>query len=56
MKLLHILVDDPGDLPSRIVEAQSGEHDVEVIDLSQEGISYDTVIDRIFSCEKVVSW
>jgi hypothetical protein len=56
MKLLHILVDGPGDLPDRIVEAQSGEHEVEVIDLSRKGISYDAVIDRIFSCDKVVSW
>lgn len=56
MKLLHILVDGPGDLPGRIVEAQSAEHEVEVIDLSREGISYDAVIDRIFACDKVVSW
>ena len=56
MKLLHILVDGPGDLPGRIVEAQSKGHEVEVIDLSQEGISYDVVIDAIFSCDKVISW
>lgn len=56
MKLLHILIDGPEDLPSRIVKAQSGAHEVEVIDLSQEGISYDAVVDAIFSCDKVVSW
>ena len=56
MKLLHITVDDPGDLPGRIVQAQSGDHEVEVIDLSQEGVSYDVVIDAIFSCDKVIAW
>ena len=56
MKLLHILVDGPGDLPGRIVEAQSGNHEVEVIDLSREGVSYDAVIDAIFSCDKVIAW
>ncbi len=56
MKILHIAVDGPGDLPAGIVEAQSAEHEVEVIDLSQEGISYDAVIDAVFSCDKVISW
>lgn len=56
MKLLHIMVDGPADLPDRIVEAQSGGHEVEVIDLSKEGVSYDAVIDAIFSCDKVMSW
>ena len=56
MKLLHILIDGPEDLPGRIVEAQSEAHEVEVIDLSQEGISYDAVIDTISSCDKVISW
>lgn len=56
MKLLHILADGPEDLPGRIAEAQSREHEVEVIDLSQEGVSYDTVVDAIFSCDKVIMW
>ena len=56
MRLLHIMVDGPRDLPRRIVEAQSGKHEVEVIDLSREGVSYDAVIDAIFSCDKVISW
>jgi len=56
MKLLHIAVDGLEDLPGGIVEIQSGEHEVEVIDLSQEGISYEGVVDKIFSCDKVVSW
>jgi hypothetical protein len=50
------MVDGPGDLPGRIVEAQSGDNEVEVIDLSREGISYEVVIDAIFSCDKVISW
>ena len=56
MKLLHILTDGPGGLPDRVAEAQSGEHEVEIIDLSQAEVSYDAVIDAIFSCDKVISW
>lgn len=56
MKLLHILNDGPGELSARIIEAQSPDSEVEVIDLSREDLSYDAVIDAIFSSDKVVSW
>lgn len=56
MKLLHILVNNLDDLPGRIAEAQSREHEVDVIDLSLEGFSYDSVVDAIFSCDKVILW
>ena len=56
MKLLHILNDGPGELSTRIIEAQSPDNEVEVIDLSREDPSYDAVIDAIFSSDKVVSW
>ncbi len=56
MKLLHILNDGPGELSTRIIEAQSRDNEVEVIDLSLEDLSYDGVIDAIFSSDKVVSW
>jgi hypothetical protein len=56
MKLLHILADGPAELPAQIIEAQSVDNEIEVIDLSQGAISYDAVIDAIFSCDKVVSW
>ena len=56
MKLLHIFADGPDELPGRIIEAQSREHDVEIIDLSQESVSYGEVIDAIFSCDRLVCW
>ncbi len=56
MKLLHILNDGPGELSSRIIEVQSQDNEVEVIDLLAEDLSYEAVIDAIFSSDKVVSW
>lgn len=56
MKLLHIFVDGPEELADRIVAAQSQEHEVDIIDLSQEEASYDTVVDAIFSCDRVILW
>ena len=56
MKLLHILTDGSAELPERIIEAQSGDNEIELADLSQDSISYDAIIDSIFSCDKVISW
>lgn len=56
MKILHILNDGPLSAPDQIIEVQSKDNDVEVIDLSKKNMSYDFVIERIFGCDKVVSW
>ncbi|MDH3229428.1 MAG: hypothetical protein OEN55_06520 [Alphaproteobacteria bacterium] len=56
MKLLHIMTDGPAELPERIIEAQSADNEVEIVDLSHGDISYDAVIDAIFSCDRVISW
>ncbi len=56
MKLLHILNDGPGELSTRIIEAQFRDNEVEVIDMSRQDLSYDAVIEAIFSSDKVVSW
>ncbi len=56
MKVLHILADGPTELSSRIIEVQSADNEVKVIDLSKKESSYETVVDEIFSHDKVVSW
>jgi hypothetical protein len=56
MKVLYILNDGPKALADRIMEAQSKENELEVIDLSKADVSYETVIDSIFDCDKVISW
>ncbi|MBS1111867.1 MAG: hypothetical protein H6Q95_159 [Nitrospirae bacterium] len=55
MKILHILNDGPTDLSAKIIETQSKEHEVKVIELSKKK-SYESLIDEIFSHDKVVSW
>lgn len=56
MNLLHILNDGPGPLSDQIIEVQSQANDVEVIDLSQGEVSYGNLIDKISSCDRVISW
>jgi hypothetical protein len=56
MKILHILNDGPTKLSDEIIRAQSAGHDVKVIDLSRKEMSYEDIIDEIFSSDRVVSW
>jgi hypothetical protein len=56
MKILHILNDGPTPLSDQIIGVQSKEHEVKIIDLSKKQPSYDSMIDDIFSYDRVVSW
>ena len=56
MKILHIINNGITDLTKNIIDVQSRDHDVKVIELSKKRISYEAVIDDIFSYDRVVSW
>ncbi|MEW6601905.1 MAG: hypothetical protein AB1499_13110 [Nitrospirota bacterium] len=56
MKILHIINNGKTDLAKKIIKAQSKEHDIKVVELSKKRISYETLIDDIFACDRVVSW
>ena len=56
MNILHILNDGKTDLSREIIDIQSKKHKVKVIELFKKDVSYDTVIDEIFSHDRVVSW
>lgn len=56
MKILHILNDGPEKLADQIINVQSKNHDVKVIDLSRKEASYESIVDAIFSYDRVISW
>lgn len=56
MKILHILNDGPADLSGRIIDTQSKDHEVKVVDLSKKETSHETLVDEIFSHDKAISW
>ncbi len=56
MKILHILNDGAGGLSEQIIESHSQDHQVEIIDLSQQTISYEALVYEIFTSDKVMSW
>lgn len=56
MKILHLFIDGPGGAHQDIIAAHSAEHDVDVLDLAEGGVSYEALAEAIFSHDKVISW
>jgi hypothetical protein len=56
MKILHIVKSKPKEITKKIIELQSKKHEVKVINLKKKDISYEDMIDDIFSYDKVISW
>ncbi|MBI5410180.1 MAG: hypothetical protein HZA14_12520 [Nitrospirae bacterium] len=56
MNILHLINDKQTELSRKIIDMQSKEHRVKIIELPQKNITYETIIDEIFSHDRVVSW
>lgn len=56
MKILHLLKAKPDETVSRLIVIHKEENDVKVIDLSEDNIVYESLIDDIFNCDRVISW
>jgi hypothetical protein len=56
MKILHILNDGPDKLSDQIINVQSKDNEVKIIDLSKKAATYESIVDDIFSYDKVMSW
>ena len=55
MHLLYIVKQDRGESFQKILNEQKKEHEVEVINLQDEP-DYDMILDKIESCDRVISW
>jgi hypothetical protein len=51
-----MLNDGPEKLADQIISVQSKDHEVKVIDLSKKETSYESIVDDIFSFDRVISW
>jgi hypothetical protein len=56
VKILCLLSDGSDALPDAWIEALSRDCDVEVIDLARKEVPYDALVDKIFACDKLISW
>jgi len=54
--ILHILNDGPTELSGQIIDFHSRECHIEVVDLKKKDLSYEDLVDKIFSCDRVISW
>ncbi len=54
--ILHILNDGPTELSGQLIGVHSRDCRIEVVDLKKKEISYEDLVDKIFSCDRVISW
>jgi len=56
MRLLCLLRNGPTADALRWTEAFARNHEVELVDLTQPGLRYGELLQRIFASERVISW
>ena len=56
VKLLFLLNEGPDASSGAWIEALSRDCDVEVIDLARKDVPYDALVDKMFACDKLISW
>ena len=56
MKILHILNDGPTELSTKVIEVQSKDNEVKVVNLAKKEMTYEAIVDEIFSSDRVISW
>ena len=55
-QVLCLLRNGPGPEVLRWTGALAQDHEVELLDLTQPGLDYDELLQRIFASERVISW
>ena len=55
-KMLFLLNDGPDATSGAWIEDLSRHCEVEVIDLARKQVPYDALVDKIFACDKLISW
>jgi hypothetical protein len=56
VKILHILKTAPDASIKKIIEVHTSRHQVKTIELYKERISYDKLLEDVFSYDKVFCW
>ena len=56
VKMLFLRNDGPDALSAAWIEALSRDGQVEVIDLARKQVPYETLVDKIFACDKLICW
>jgi hypothetical protein len=54
--MLFLLNDGPDASSAEWIDALSRHCQVEVVDLTRKEVPYDALVDKIFACDKLISW
>ena len=56
VKMLFLLNDGPDASSAAWIEALSRNCELEVINLARKEMTYDALVDKVFACDKLISW
>jgi hypothetical protein len=56
MKILYIIKSQPDETIRKIIERHNQGNEVKVIDLNADELSYKSIIEDVFTYDKVISW
>lgn len=56
MKILTIVNDQQDQQFSQLINELGTQHQVELVSLAEQQISYDELVEKIDQCDKVISW
>lgn len=56
MKILNIYRSEPDETTKKLVEIVTRDRESETFDLNVENPDYDTLVDKIYEADQVISW
>jgi len=56
MKIIHLVIKKPGKRILRLINEQSKNNEVEIINLNENITDYEDIIEKVMNCDRVISW
>ncbi len=56
MRVLYLIRSGTDETINKIIDVHKAENEVKVIDLTKDNIPYESLVEDIFSYDKVISW
>jgi len=56
MKIIHLVIKKPGKRILRLINDQSKNNEVEIINLNENITDYESIIEKVMNSDRVISW
>ena len=56
MKIIHLVIKKPGKKILRLINEQSKNNEVEIINLNENITDYENIIEKVMNSDRVISW